>query len=266
MKEIKITSIDQLIVELNSLPNSYIFRGQASAAWPLASSLERTLDGKWSAANARKFEEYALECFKSKFHLYDGENTEPNSLLAWLSMMQHYGAPTRLIDFTESPYVALYFAIETIRPGADKSASMAVYAINYTEMMEASLSHIKEKDAKFTETRESLRTRQDSIYEEIVNRFAYDIAWVTEPGRINKRLDRQSGCFLLSGNREKRIEDILCSPTYSSIGLTKYIIPLVFLNNIWALLRKMNINSKTIYGDLQGLCHSLRIEMQIYAT
>jgi len=262
----EISNTEDLFRELNSLPNSYIYRGQASSDWPLTSSLERVLGTKWSAINADKFEGYMLKCFKSKLHLYDGENEEPTSLLAWLSLMQHYGAPTRLIDFTESAYIALYFAIETIRPGADEGKAISVFAINYTQLMEASLSLIKSRDNQFNETRETLAHRQDVVYDEIVNRFTYDVAWVTEPGRINKRLDRQAGCFLLSMNRNLRMEQILSSPTYSSVDIRKYIIPRSLIPGIWALLRKVNINSKVIYGDLAGLCSSLRMEAQIYSS
>src|SRR3569833_1880983 len=132
MNEVRLESPDDVIRKLNELPNSYIFRGQASADWRIESSLERTLGKLWSPANAAKFEEYSLDRFRPKFHLYDGENIEPVSRLAWLALMQHYGAPTRLVDFTESPFVALYFAMETLDPRIlrDKPDSrMAVFAL-----------------------------------------------------------------------------------------------------------------------------------------
>ncbi len=266
MTTVNITSTEQLLRELNSLPNSYVYRGQASGDWKLTSSLERILGPKWSAAEADKHEEYILRNFKSKFHLYDTENAQPASRLEWLSLLQHYGAPTRLIDFTESPYIALYFAIETLRPGADHGNSIAVYAINYTELMEATLNHIKLHDKKFAETRETFASRQDEIYEDIVDRFHYDVAWVTEPGRINMRLDRQAGCFLLSTSKNLRMEEVLELPTYGKVDIRKYVIPKSFLTGIWALLRKINLNSKVIYGDLSGLCNSLRMEAQVYAS
>ena len=258
-----------VINALNSLPNPYIYRGQASSEWKLASSLERTLGDKWSPENARKFEDYGLEKFRSKFHLYDGENQEPKSRLGWLSLMQHYGAPTRLLDFSESPFVALYFAMESLDPTlfqSSKDSAMAIYALNYSKMMEASIKHISNIDFELKETRLSVHAKQDEIFENVVDRFSYPIAWVTEPNRINKRVDLQSGCFLVSGDRASKIETILSSPQYSDIVLTKYIIPLALYENLFALLRKMNITSKSIYGDLQGLCRAIRMEIQIYAS
>lgn len=269
MTEVLLESPDTVIRRLNELPNSYIFRGQASSDWRLESSLERCLGRNWSAANARKFEDYSLTRFQPKFHLYDGENAEPISRLAWLSLMQHYGAPTRLIDFTESPFIALYFALETIDPKILQScldAKMAIFALDYSRMMDASLAFIRSKDSKFDVTRLSLQSRQDDVFENFVDRYSYEIVWATEPQRINKRLDRQSGCFLVAGDRARRIEDLITQPIYAEIGLTKFTIPVQLFPNLYALLRKMNLTSKSIYGDLQGLCKAIRMEIQIYSN
>ena len=69
-----------------------------------------------------------------------------NEVLDWLALMQHYGAPTRLLDWTRSPYVALYFALEK----ADKES--AVWAINREWLENKSTGLIREHDQYLTNT------------------------------------------------------------------------------------------------------------------
>lgn len=264
MKQVQIESVADLLQHLNAMPNNFFYRGQADAFWRLQSSLERVIGEEWTAKKAQTFEEFTLKQFCSKFHLYDRENIQPESKLAWLSIMQHYGVPTRLLDFTESPYVALYFALESYSPQSRRD--LALYAIDYSAILEQSIQHIRSKDAEFKETRMTVFDKQDEVFVKVVDRFAYDIAWVAEPKLLNARLDRQAGSFLLSGNRGMRIEEVLASPLYLTTDIKKFVIPAVLSSGIFALLRKMNITSKSLYGDLDGLARSIRMQMQIYAV
>lgn len=257
-----VNSMDDLARELNVLPNHFAFRGQANADWGLTSTLERVIGRKWSAESAKRFESYSLQLFKSKYHIYSGSEHIPNSKLSWLSVMQHYGVPTRLIDFTTSPYIALYFALESYDPLSEND--FAVYAVDYTAVMEASIQHIKAADPKFSETRTSMSGKQDSIFDDVVDRYAYDIAWITEPRELNARIDRQSGTFLVSGNLEKTIESIVNLPLYKNATVLKLRIPARFYEGVYVALRKMSINAKSIYGDLGGLAKSIRMELQSY--
>lgn len=259
-----VTTIAELTHELNVLPNHFAFRGQADANWELQSTLERVIGGRWSKENARRFETYSLDVFKSKFHIYSGLEHIPKSKLSWLSVMQHYGVPTRLIDFTTSPYIALYFALETYDPLSKKDFS--IFAIDYTAIMDLSLQHIRKADTQFQETRSTLQGKQDLVFDEVVDRYSYDIAWVTEPIELNARIDRQSGTFLIAGNLEKRIESIVNLPLYESATLFKIRIPSSLYEGAYVALRKMNINSKSIYGDLAGLAKSIKMELQSYTT
>ncbi len=264
MKELNVSSVQELIEKLNNLPNNFIYRGHADAAWPLQSSLERIIGSKWSKEEVEKFEDYSIAEFRSKFHLYDRENVQPNSKLAWLSIMQHYGVPTRLLDFTESPYVALYFALEAYAP--QTCNDFAIFTLDYSAVMDRSIQHICSNDSAFKETRLTMREKQDEVFEKIVDRFAYNIAWIAEPKQLNARLDRQAGSFLLSGNRSLRIQDVLNSDPYKDVIMDKIHIPHELYTGIFALLRKMNITSKSLYGDLDGLARSIRMQMQIYSV
>jgi FRG domain len=264
MQEIRISDTESLLNHFNRLPNNYIYRGHANAEWPLQSSLERVIGAKWSSSETKKYEDYSLDVFRAKFHLYDRENIRPDSKLAWLSVMQHYGVPTRLVDFTESPYVALYFALEAYHPST--KVDLAVFALDYTAIMDASIAHITAEDPSFTETRKTVYPKQDKIFDETVDRFAYDIAWVTEPKHHNERLDRQGGCFLVSGNGDRRIADVLDLSLYGTCEFVKYIIDHRLYSGIFALLRKMNVTSRSLYGDLDGLARSIRMQLQVYSA
>ena len=180
-----VTTIDELMHELNKLPNHYAFRGQADAEWGLQSTLERVIGSRWSAEAARRFETYSIDTFKSKYHIYSGVEHIPKSKLSWLSVMQHYGVPTRLIDFTTSPYIALYFALETYNPLSQKDFS--IFAIDYTAIMEASIQHIRKADNRFQETRASFQSKQDVVFDEVVDRYSYDCS-----GLI--KIDSPIGC------------------------------------------------------------------------
>lgn len=261
--EIRINDSEDLIRTLNELPNNFIYRGHADSEWKLESTLERIIGCKWTNDLASKFEDYYLNLFKSKYHIYNGNEHAPKSKLAWLSVMQHYGAPTRLIDFTESPYIALYFALEVYNPLLKND--LAIYAIDYNAVMDASLSFISKKDSSFKGSRDEIIGKQDQLFDNVVDRFSYEVVWITEPLELNARIDRQSGTFLISGDKEKRIEELLANKMYENVIMKKFIIPSAVYENIYALLRKMNINAKTIYGDLGGLAKSIKMDMQVHA-
>ena len=265
MKEILINDARELVDVINGFSNGFIFRGQANASWPLTSSLERMLEPVWNNDDFdfKKFEDFTLKRFLGKFHLYSSDAINPASKLEALALMQHYGAPTRLVDFTESPYLALYFAMETYNPLAGND--FAVYAVNGTALMKRSLQKLKEFDNKFNHDLISLEDNKDSIFDEIIDRFTFELLWISEPKIINRRLDLQAGTFLTSINRRSKIEDAIRNPIYSDIEITKFRIPSALYENVYALLRQANITSKSIYADLEGLGRSVRMELAAYA-
>jgi len=265
MKEVLIKDPRELVEVVNGFSNGYVFRGQANASWPLTSSLERMLEPVWDTDgfDFKKFEDFTLKRFMGKCHLYSSDAINPASKLEALALMQHYGAPTRLVDFTESPYLALYFAMETYNPLAKHE--FALYAVDCTSLMKRSLEKLKDFDNKFSYDLRSLEDNKDSIFDDIIDRFTLELLWVSEPKVMNRRLDLQAGTFLTSINRRTRIEDAINNPIYSDVAMVKYVIPSSMYENVYALLRQANITSKSIYGDLEGLGRSVRMELAAYA-
>lgn len=106
----------------------WVYRGQMDEDFEITSSFERKVSEKywqnrWAERFLRGKERLSIQEFrKIAWHHVDDPNM---SNLDWLTLMRHYGVSTRLVDFTESALVALYFALES---KSDKK--FAVWAIN----------------------------------------------------------------------------------------------------------------------------------------
>jgi len=261
IQEISIETSEDLLLKINQLPNNYIFRGQTNSLWKLESTLERVIGTPWDQEKAKKFEELSLIRFQSKYSIYKQNEILPNSKLSWLSMMQHYGVPTRLLDFTESPYIALYFILETYN--FQSNTNFSIYAIDYTKIIDNSISIITDSGQQFPCERNEITKKSDEIFD-FLDQNNYDILWVTEPLILNERIDRQSGSFLISINKSTTIESLINTGLYDDC-IIKYTIDYNLYESIYALLRKMNINSKLLYGDLAGLSKSIKMELQVYS-
>ncbi len=92
-------------------PQWWLFRG-TSQPFPLQTSLERALaDAGVDLARATDIEQQMLKEFKRRAHHYVNALPNRGDVLGWLALMQHHGAPTRLLDWTYSFYVAAFFAL-----------------------------------------------------------------------------------------------------------------------------------------------------------
>jgi hypothetical protein len=101
----------------------WIFRGHKSHLFRLQPSIER----EYPYFNWPEVEHKILREFQSKAPMHMNPTQLPRTheeKLSWLAIMQHYGAPTRLLDFTYSPYVALYFALRNRRKNEASHAEL----------------------------------------------------------------------------------------------------------------------------------------------
>jgi hypothetical protein len=92
---------------------SILFRGQSDHSWILRPSIARL---GFNEEKTRNLEMASLSAFQAQAHQFLPLAALPGSrldFLSWWILMQHYGAPTRLLDWTTSLYVATYFAVLT---------------------------------------------------------------------------------------------------------------------------------------------------------
>ena len=91
----------------------FAFRGAVNASWPLHSSLFRRLSWKGSGPVSEAQLRTTEREIMTNVHRWGLHRVSNRlSIMEQLAMLQHYGAPTRLIDITFDAYVALWFAVE----------------------------------------------------------------------------------------------------------------------------------------------------------
>ena len=164
----------------------WIFRGQGNADWPLSTTYER-IRNKTCLANLKEYEWRVneldtIEKFKrSAVRLYS--TSESLDLIDWLALMQHCGAPTRLLDFTYSAFVALFFATAT-----PKDVDFAVWAIRLSSLTKRFNQFRFPKDL-----RNAMRNNDAfEIEKEMVSKYAsrFSAYWLLCSGSIDAQLGR----------------------------------------------------------------------------
>lgn len=91
----------------------WMFRGQQNHTWLLSHSFERVCYRlNVPVWKRQQIEHNMTREFRRRIHHYTTAVPLQDAVCEYLAIMQHHGAPTRLLDFTYSPYVAAYFAFE----------------------------------------------------------------------------------------------------------------------------------------------------------
>lgn len=106
---------------VEGLGPGWLYRGQAKSEWELLPSVLRTALGQEPAVQRQATEIAMLERFKRESRPYIGSLPGERDDWRWLALAQHFGMPTRLLDWSENPLTALFFAVENPN-GAKDSA------------------------------------------------------------------------------------------------------------------------------------------------
>lgn len=186
----------------------WIYRGQSSAQWPLATTYERCCEQlKVPSAERRSLEDRLCREFRRAYHQYAAHVPPKSAVLEWLSLMQHHGAPTRLLDFTYSIYVAGYFALE------EAQDDCAVWAIHGPWALQASCARFAAAGRR-PEAIAALQQPYDEKDDDAFNEMFLAeppvlCASPQNPFRLNERLRIQKGVFVVPGSVVAAFKDNL---------------------------------------------------------
>lgn len=235
-----------------------IFRGQANHEWPLRSSLTRILvKQNINLESGLEIEKKSVQAFQEKAHLFEPsiKDIRKNDILSWWEWMQHYGAPTRLLDWTISPYVALYFAVENLEQVNTDAALFQFDAGHLSFVMD--IRHKEDGGAAQYPLQNIGLSLNGKEYEK-------SIAVIGNPLPSNRMAAQKSSftvCTELLEDHDKVADSVVFDPVHGgegkSIG-TKYIVNRKLKHQFLANLEMMNITASTLFPGIDGLGKSVR--------
>ncbi|HLO45459.1 MAG TPA: FRG domain-containing protein [Leadbetterella sp.] len=224
----------------------WVYRGQSKASWPINSSLFRSkiID------NFDEVESSMLNQFKkiSKFYLKGSQ--QPKSLVDWLALLQHYGAPTRLIDFTKSPYIAAFFAFENEE---NTREPIAIWIANKNYFYQSTLYYLqKENLENSSKIPGNIGDKTFKTIFELSKTGKHDLIVPLESKLYNERYYLQQSYFLSPVNPYKSFEKQLdfVVNLEKKEALIKLTIPRKERAKALRDLEKMNISRAFLFPGL----------------
>jgi hypothetical protein len=202
-----------------TLKGAYLFRGHADLDWELVPAIDRSdfsnLEGKLERETHERlafaeFKRFALPHLRS----------QPTNDWEFLALARHHGAPTRLLDWTENPLAALFFAVEPIR-----HTDGAVWC--YTT------SHGTAEALDVQQTPDPLSVKRVMLF---------------RPPHVHPRVWTQSGMFTVHPPKFKSLTD-----PWGVLPLTRVRITVAARARLRKELRRVGVHRASLFPDLDGV-------------
>jgi len=246
----------------------WCFRGLSCTEYELETSLERAAEEfQVPYSERREIEKKLIREFKRRLHHYTSTIPIQEDTLEWLALMQHFGAPTRLLDWTYSFFVAAYFAMEKAKSGVD----CAIWAIDTSEIIyeDKLLEKLEYKKseliAEFNSSyqHQIIDDRRSFLQNKLVDHLLEapkKLVHAVNPYRLNERLTIQQGLFLFPGDLGCSFMDNYNETISSKPDLIKFEInaSLEIRKSFLKNLHRMNISRATLFPGLVGYANSMR--------
>ena len=214
--------------------SSFLFRGQREVNWPLAPTFDRWLPNVQRSARD-ELEDSLLENFRIECRADVTLKELLDDEIATLALAQHFGLPTRLLDWSASPYVAAFFAFEKLVDNArnlmndrdDNQGPVIIWALD----------------------------KESYIWKK--NR---GVEIVDPPSWHNERLRNQDGKFTLSRTPFQSLQEYVAQYPDEKNALTAFAIPSREARDAMADLELMGINHSSLFPGRDGWSQAAKMK------
>jgi len=251
--------------DIINYPNDrWLFRGQREEDWGFTTSLERLCDSfDLDLKDAPIIERSIVSEFKRRYHQYSNYMPEDKDNLEWLSIMRHYGAPTRLLDWTYSMHVALYNALEK---KCKKDENAVVWVIYQDWMGKEGIVILRDKGCSENEidqvnNRPTFKKPGNFKNIFLIRDKPITFAGIVCPKRLTQRMTIQKGLFICPGNVSKTFNENITNLKEYDNGdhLIRLNISKDKREEYLDRLDSVNISRTSLYPGLEGFASSLSV-------
>lgn len=231
--------------KISRFRSSFVYRGTCSKSFDLSTSIMRI------GSEYDKLEPHLLRNFRKYAH----NNAAPgDSVWNWLAVAQHHGLPTRLLDWTYSPYVALHFATEDLSRYDEDACVWCVNYVKSSAFLPVPLKHTLEDEGSNVFTPEMLQPAAPSL-KSLKSFQEEDYVIFLEPPSLDARIVHQYALFSMMSDVKAELSKWL--QQHPDLYF-RIIIPKELKWEIRDKLDQANITERLLYPGLQGLSQWLK--------
>jgi hypothetical protein len=227
--------------DLERYRSTYVFRGGSDETYDLRTTLMQV------GGNYSHLEFHLLKSFKKYAQLEEGVSRRSDWW--WLTVAQHHGLPTRLLDWTYSPFVALHFATRNTTKYDRDGVVWCVDFIESQKRVPEPLRQVLVEEGSKVFTMEMLERIADGLKSlDALDHAAFNIFF--EPPSMDARIVNQYALFsVLSNNAVKLDKWLEQHPT----TYRRVIIPKELKWEVRDKLDQANITERMLFPGLDGL-------------
>ena len=251
-KQDKFRSVGSLLEKLGAVyknKSAVWFRGQAVAKWKLQPSIMRPPHSPDDeVVLLKKFKQNAVPLI----------DTVPTGEAEWLFLMQHHSVPTRLLDWTESPLVALYFAVAEAKDSKHCKKDAALWCLFPHVLNELAGIRIQPAhDIPSFGHEQYLDDYLPSRTAGITTASKQPVALIAP--RPFRRLHVQQGVFTLFHRNLTPLEELKDEKTGQQQHIVKFIIPAASKPKLRRELLLLQIDRLALFPELENVAARIAI-------